>query len=327
MSWWRLAQAVAVASLLTGCGIKVCAPLSAEQLAATPTKLSQTGLYDDVRAGRLRAGVRSYRPQFELWHDGAEERRWIALPDGATIDTNNMDGWRFPIGTKLWKEFVRDGTRVETRLIEKVGADDADWLAMAYVWKADQSDALAAVDGVVDALGTPHDVPAAQDCMACHGGVISRVLGFSAIQLSFDAGPGELDLQALIEENRLSHPPTKPLSIPGNAIERQALGYLHANCGSCHNQQRPPRTGPRCYDPERTLDFRLRTSQLATVEQTPTYRTMGDVIEPGDPDSGKLINTTDSRFPYYGMPYLASEDVDEQGVALLRRWLAQMKQP
>ena len=44
--------------------------------------------------------------------DRAAKRRWIQLPEGATIDTSDMDYWQFPVGTKLWKEFVRDGVRV-----------------------------------------------------------------------------------------------------------------------------------------------------------------------------------------------------------------------
>src|SRR5690606_34275934 len=86
-----------------------------------PKRLSETGLYRDIRKGELAEGVRFYVPRFELWTDGAEKRRWIALPPGTRIDTSDMEDWQFPVGTKLWKEFVRDGVRVETRLLQKTG--------------------------------------------------------------------------------------------------------------------------------------------------------------------------------------------------------------
>src|SRR5688572_31053294 len=62
----------------------------------------------------------------QLWADGATKRRWLFLPDGAQIDSADPDHWRFPAGTRLWKEFTRDGVRVETRIMHKTGDGDAD---------------------------------------------------------------------------------------------------------------------------------------------------------------------------------------------------------
>ena len=44
----------------------------------------------------------------------------MSLP-GEPDRNDRQDSWRFPQGTKLWKEFTRDGVRVETRLLQKVG--------------------------------------------------------------------------------------------------------------------------------------------------------------------------------------------------------------
>src|SRR5690606_3462582 len=51
-----------------------------------PPSLSGTGLYADGTHGPLADGVRAYAPQYPLWSDGLTKRRWIALPEGATID-------------------------------------------------------------------------------------------------------------------------------------------------------------------------------------------------------------------------------------------------
>src|SRR3954451_12548637 len=109
--------------VLTGCaslpGYRRCAEVRLDDLARLPKTLSDTGLFADPQNERLGPGVVAYRPQFELWSDGASKRRWIFVPEGARIDSTDMDAWLFPPGTKLWKEFTRDGVRVETRLLYK----------------------------------------------------------------------------------------------------------------------------------------------------------------------------------------------------------------
>jgi mono/diheme cytochrome c family protein len=184
------------------------------------------------------------------------------------------------VGTRAWKEFDVDGTRVETRLLAKVGPDDAtDWIDLAYVWLPDGSDAVATPDGAVDALGTAHDVPSAAQCAACHGGRASHLLGVSAIQLE-------------------DHP-----------IE-PAVGYLYANCSHCHNQRRPARRGARCYDPENDVNFDLT---LNTLDAPPARHTAD---EHGDEMLSRMGQRGDDQ-----MPPLATEQVDDEGLALVRAYV------
>ncbi|MDF2693847.1 MAG: hypothetical protein K0S65_2230, partial [Labilithrix sp.] len=199
-------------------GYRYCEAPAPARLAKAAALLSGTGLFADVRAARLAPGVAAYRPRFELWSDGATKRRWVYLPEGTRIDTSDEDAWQFPEGTKLWKEFSRDGVRVETRLLSKVGPAPSDWLAVSYVWRADGTDAVMTPAGQSNARDTPHDVPAARDCMGCHGGIASRVLGFSAIQLENDdtERPDEMSLARLTRERRLSRPLTRALRVPGD---------------------------------------------------------------------------------------------------------------
>jgi hypothetical protein len=298
---------------------RVCDDVPAHRLAAVPERLSQTGLYAD-QAGTLASGVRSFTPQFQLWSDGASKRRFIRIPSEAKIDSSDPDFWQFPIGTQLWKEFVRDGIRVETRLLERIGEAPDDWAAIAYVWNEDLTDAVAAPAGVLDAQGTPHDVPSASQCMGCHRGTASRVLGFSAIQLSKSAASGELTLEALAREGLLSVSPPAAYEVPGTALDQAALGYLHANCSHCHNASRPPREGARCFDPERPFDFLLRTHALSSVHETPALTTARDLINPGRSRDSGLVHTIEGG----AMPPLARERVDSEGLDLLRRWIDQL---
>jgi hypothetical protein len=320
----RARFAVALVALL-GVSCKrywVCDQVDASKTAQLPQRLSETGLYADIATGELAPGVLSYTPQFQLWSDGAEKQRWILLPSAHPIDTSNMDDWLFPEGTKVWKQFSVGGVRVETRLLEKRGKGEADWLSLAYVWGPDDKDAIAEPLGAIDAHRTDHDVPAAGECLACHAGRRSFILGFSAIQLAANAAADEIDLVGLSEQGRLSHPPARPPVVPGNSVEAAALGYLHANCGHCHNQVRPESSGARCFEPRSNDDFTLTVAQLDGVLSTPTYRTVvGQAVKRADPDGSKLYELVSSRGLFRQMPPLATEKVDSAAVANLRAWI------
>jgi hypothetical protein len=320
-----MSRSPALVLALLGAGCQrywVCDELDASQTAQLPQRLSETGLYADTAAGELAPNVLAYTPQFELWSDGVEKQRWLSLPAGRSIDTSDMDEWRFPEGTKIWKQFSVGGARIETRLLEKRGPNDADWLSVAYVWQSDDADAIATPLGAIDAGGTDHDVPAAGECTACHGGRRSFVLGFSAIQLAPSAAAGEVDLSGLDQRGLITQLPASPLSVPGNPVEAAALGYLHANCSHCHNQTRPERSGARCFDPRSDIDFSLTVGQLEDVASTPTYRTaVGEAVKPGDPDASKLFKLLRSRGMFRQMPPLATEKVDSAAVANLRLWI------
>src|SRR5258708_21271302 len=124
-----------------------------------PSLLSQTGLYADVAKETLANGVFAFQPQYTLVSDSATKRRWVYLPPGKKIDTSDMEFWQYPKGFKLWKEFTRDGVRVETRLLEKLGDGLNDWFMVAFKWRADKSDAHATPKGEMNASGTQHDIP------------------------------------------------------------------------------------------------------------------------------------------------------------------------
>jgi hypothetical protein len=296
-------------------------------LGALPGQLSQTGLFADLASAApevLSEGVQAYAPRFELWSDGASKRRWVSLPEGQRIDSSDMDDWSFPEGTKLWKEFSRAGRRLETRLLVKVGPAERDWAGAAYVWDADQREARLSLAGQKDVGGVEHDVPSAAECGACHGGRRSHVLGFSALQLADDALP--LTLADLVRQERLTRAPEQAVTLPGDEAQRAALGYLHANCGHCHNGDRPERTDePRCYDPQRSIDFWLPSDSATDVRRLPAYTTtVPRFVTPGEPDDSRLITLVSRRGSRLHMPPLASRQVDADGVRRLREWITRL---
>jgi hypothetical protein len=294
-------------------------PPVTEALDAAPPVLSQTGLYSDTRARTLAANVQVFSPAYPLWSDAAGKLRWISLPEGAQIDTSDMDVWKLPIGTKLWKEFEHQGHVIETRYMAKFGPSESDWVFIAYHWNPEQTDAAAVPQGVPDADGSKHDIPSTAACKQCHTSQPMAALGFSAVQLA-KAGPG-LTLETLTSAGKLSVPPSGPLTIPGDPVTAQALGYLHGNCGGCHNDRATQNFGV----PETKIVFWQSANQLSSLEQTTTYvnlvtKTQGNLtrLQHG-------LNRMKVRDPYTQMPPLGTEVVDTQGVALIETWLTQLQ--
>lgn len=322
--------------------------VSCESVDATnaPT-LMDTCLCLDAACTQINPAVRAYTPQFQLWSDGATKKRWIYLPPNSKIDTSNMDFWQFPVGTKLWKEFTRDGVRVETRLVMRTGdsnttTPDNDWFYVAYVWNQAQDATTAEAFGVTDANGTTHDVPSRAQCKQCHNNMPpSRVLGFAAIQLDHaDVGNNEVTLQKLIDEDLLTNPPTGSgtaggyFPIPGTANEKAALGYMHANCGHCHNPN------SKVYiDNGVAMQLRETVGTLSSVDTTTVYTTavnqnasvpnccgtLTKIVDPTKPDQSIMIFRYESTNPALHMPIIGAEIMDTSGQTILRDWITNIQ--
>jgi mono/diheme cytochrome c family protein len=290
--------------------------------------ITETGLYAGAGELALAPQARAFEPRFRLWSDAADKARWIALPEGSSIDTTDMERWIFPLGTKVWKEFSRDGVRLETRLIERYGPGSDDYWMGAFVWNDEQSEAELVELGQSDLLGTAHDAPSQEDCGACHNGEPGRLLGFSALQLSQDGETaGRWTLAELVASDRLSSPPAaEGYRVPGDDVTIAALGYLHANCGNCHN--------PRGTSwPDTQIVLRLFLDEAVPEETTLFQSIVGQQLDyyrdpsltmrvvAGQPDQSAVLTRMQRREPRQQMPPLASEQVDPEGVAAVRAWI------
>lgn len=312
--------------------------------ASTPIDLDATGLFADATHTRPADGVLSFTPQYPLWSDGAAKRRWIRLPRGTSIDASDPDHWVFPVGTRLWKEFSF-GRRVETRLIERV--TEREWSFATYVWNEDGSKAtLAPARGVRGACesrpGVRYDVPGVIDCGSCHLNRASVVLGFSALQLSGDRDPlaphaetpgeGDVDLARLVERGLVRNLPrsfveTPPRIAAPSSTERAVVGYLHANCGACHASSTP--LASLGLDLEYSIaDAARGTAPAATrttisVVSSSSLRTGAPKtrVVPGHPETSVLWERLATTNPYTRMPPLGVHVVDDEGAALVERWI------
>jgi hypothetical protein len=332
-------------------------------VSAPPSNLAETGLFahadgaggaGDGSGGVGGAGpdlatpltiatnVKTFVPSYPLWADGAEKQRYIYVPGCATIDTHLMDHWDFPVGTRIWKTFKVDGKNVETRLMHRFGSGADEWLFAAYQWdegeptdpaKAKWVDPSVSPSGVPNANGTTHDIPSVSQCTNCHVKLTERVLGFGAIQLSHPAAGKDVAIKEISDLGWLTHPAPEGFVVPGTDAQRAALGYLHGNCGGCHNQaQNIP-------NPDSPLILRLLVGQTTyastdTVKTTvgiPVVSTRAEItgknrIEPQSPDTSAILIRMKARNvpgpSGLQMPPLGTEIPDtDGGVEYVTDWV------
>lgn len=314
---------------------EIDAPIDAS---GPPTMLSQTGLYSDIGAGTIAPGVVEYAPRWQLWSDDAAKRRWIYLPPGSQIDTSDMDYWQFPVGTKIWKEFVRGGQKIETRLLEKTGpgATFDDWYAVSFQWQG--ADAMAVPGGVIDDTG-PNDIPSRSACRQCHDAMRNPavVASFSALLLDVpSADPQVMNLGRLVADGRLTAPPTNPTAgtyfpLPAGDLARDALGYLHVNCGNCHNGRSNVLVSTQ-------MRLRLELGELTggtwantgahvtAVEQATTLVTPGatKLIDVANPAASAVLLRM-STSTGIRMPPVGREVTDPTGTQAIQDWITSLQ--
>jgi hypothetical protein len=308
--------------------------------ADTPALLSRTGLFTSVDATGalvLADGVMPFEPKYWLWSDGSGKKRWVYLPPGSTIDVSDPDHWQVPVGAKFWKEFSPGGRRVETRLIERVGAGPDDFVFAAYLWEsATSKDAtlVPAEETVIGAAGTSHDIPSQDQCHRCHDGLKEHVLGFSALQLSHDL-PG-VTVKSLTEQGRFEGQLPSGIQLPGDAKTQAALGYLHANCGNCHNDSPGiPVEGlpePQMYlrvlvgdgAPEDTGVYKTAVNKKVTKAEDLGFPLR---IAGGDPEKSAVAYRMSVRYTEDQMPPIATNEVDKVGSEAVNAWISTLPHP
>ncbi|MCU9850526.1 hypothetical protein OEZ60_21335 [Defluviimonas sp. WL0024] len=319
--------------------------LPASAAREAPATLFETGLYSEPARLTVDPAHIAFAPQYPLWTDGAEKHRWIALPPGSAIDASDPDGWDFPIGTQFWKEFSFEGRKVETRYMERLA--DGSWLFATYAWSEDQRSAdLVSGKGRKGAHplagGASHTIPGVTDCRACHMSGPVPVLGFGARQLATDDDPHVLRGDPAPRRNRVLDalvargvvvgldPRIIAADPPGRSqLERDVLGYLHGNCGHCHNSKGP--LGRLGLDLRQSVSDPHARPLVTTLGQPlkspPPGLTPGTVsrVEPGRPDLSALPQRMASRWPVLQMPPLGTTLVDVEAVDLINRWIAEVE--
>lgn len=343
---WPVIAAVALVSCAgdagsaaTSSGVDApdAAPSCVDPPDGPPMDVFCTGLYENHDSTQHAQSAIPYTPGLTFWSDGAEKQRYLYLPPSATIDTSSMDAWRFPVGTKSWKEFRLGGALVETRFLWKRA--EGMWAEAAYIWDAAAKSAILTDREAPTLLAGGYEIPSLKSCRKCHGGGADELLGVEAVALAVSTAEG-VTLASLAAAGSLSAAPAKTaIALPEDATGKAAaaLGYLHANCGmACHST--------RGLSGFTQLHTRLRAEEfwppgggaVATAATTDTYQTGVNqgvilatyaqafpgtkLITPGDHDKSLAWLTAHLRGKHQ-MPPIVSHQIDEAGSQKLADWI------
>lgn len=321
-------------------------------LSETPApKLADYRLFTDAGARAPNGRVTPYGLNTPLFSDYAEKFRFVYLPPGKAAAYRAAGPLDFPVGTTLIKTFAypADFRRpsekvkfVETRLLIRK-ADG--WVATAYVWNEAQTEAVLKRAGArldinfIDAGGRPqhvdYAVPNVNQCKECHStaGVLTPI-GPKARNLNGDFAYGRVRENQLARWSRLGllAGAPKPAEAPRTAVwndakaplEARARAYLDSNCAHCHSPQGMASNSGLFLDLEETRAPALGFGKRPVA----AGRGSGGLevaIAPGEPDRSILLYRMESKEPGVMMPELSRSLVHEEGVELVRAYIASLK--
>ena len=334
----RAALASGMALLLLGAAPAPAVRSNLLQTIDAP-RLADYGLFDT--AGRPAPGVQPYTLNTPLFSDGSEKSRFVWMPPGTHADYRAAGALVFPVGTVLVKRFAfaadqrrpgRDLRAVETRLLIRRAAG---WTALSYVEqdggavlkRAGAKLAVAFTDARGQAQAIEYSVPNQNQCKTCHqdGDAITPI-GPTAGNLN---GGSVNQLLAWSASGRLAGVPADGLpklarwDDAAAPLEQRARAYLAVNCGHCHS-----RTGFASNSGLYLVPEEQDPAHLG-VNKRPVAAGRGSgghefSILPGAPDRSILLHRMTSTEPGIMMPQFGRALVHDDGVALIKAWIAAM---
>jgi mono/diheme cytochrome c family protein len=172
------------------------------------------------------------------------------------------------------------------------------------------------------------------------------VLGFSALQLSPDRDPlaphaqaprpQDENLATLARRGLLRGLPPSLLDRPpriaaDDATSRAALGYLHGNCGHCHNEGAlggvELSLAQKAAASRESAELALASLVGHASRFRPRDAAAVQRVVPGRPESSVLVARLKTTNPSARMPPLGVQVADREGIGLLERWIREALSP
>jgi uncharacterized repeat protein (TIGR03806 family) len=315
-------------------------------------RLSEYGFFKDLKNHIPADDVMPYELNSPLFSDYAHKARFVKLPEGASTVFNPKQVFDFPQGTTIIKTFYypsdfRDAGRgrlnIETRLLVH---EEKGWAAYSYVWNEEQTDALYEVAGGRKDISWVHYdgttknlnyvIPNVNQCKGCHtdNGRMTPI-GPSARQLNgtfvYHDGTKENQLLQWQKKGILNNLPDITLvdkaahpDDPHATLEDKARAYLDVNCAHCHKDGGPAVTSGFLTDFYQTDKAKLGFYKGPVAAGRGSGNRKYDIV-PGKPDESIVVFRMESTDPGIMMPELARKMKHDEGVKLIRDWIASLK--
>lgn len=308
------------------------------------------------------AGVIPYELNTPLFSDYAEKYRTLWVPPGQVATYRDADVFDLPVGTILSKTFMypvngsvpeAKGTRrtagnadkryrpLETRILVHA---KRGWVSLPYVWNEQGTEATLEVVGTNLAVEATHvsgrklsidyAVPNVNQCQGCHERDKAMIpIGLQARHLNrdypYNEGP-ENQLAKLTRLGVLKGAP-EPGAAPRNAVwdepatgtlEQRARAYLDANCAHCHDKRGPAASSALHLSAMEENRHAVGVCKAPVAAGRGAGKDLPFDIVPGKPERSILVYRMDSRDPGVMMPELGRSLIHEEGVELIRQWVA-----
>ena len=222
------------------------------------TNLSELNLYKgNLSALNITSRAFEYEINTPLFSDYSHKQRFIALPEGKSLEYDGNGLPIFPENTVIAKTFFynideRDEsigkTIIETRILIKI---NGLWESGDYKWNSDQSDAILDLNGStvpitwINANGQSksidYEIPSNTDCFTCHQTFDNLTpIGPKLRNLNFTIdGTNQLDqfinagyLTGITNSTEASNVVNWLDS--SASLENRARAYFDVNCAHCH---------------------------------------------------------------------------------------------
>jgi uncharacterized repeat protein (TIGR03806 family) len=299
------------------------------------------------------AGLTPYTLNTPLFSDYAEKARLLYLPPGMHATYKAEGALDLPVGATLVKTFAypadlrRPGEKlrlIETRLLIH---RRSGWAALTYVWNDAQTEAVLKRAGprlqvsFLDAQGqarqVDYKVPNQNQCKECHA-LFGRIapIGVKARNLNGDFPYAEGP------ENQLAHwtrtglmtgapapqmaPRTAVWDDPAEPLEARGRAYLDGNCGHCHNARGMASNTGLFLNLEEARPNRIGLGKRPVAAGKGSGDLEVDLV-PGRPDASIIAYRMASTDPGVMMPELGRSLTHDEGLALVRDYIAKMPRP
>ena len=232
-------------------------------------------------------------------------------------------------------------TLLETRILVKRASG---WAALPYVWDEMQTDAILSPTGALvraklenagDSEAFAYVVPNTNQCAGCHTLDQSHkaMLPIGPHPKHLVRGQPESDQLAswvsLGQLSQIDYAAASQLDVhqnwqnPSVSQSERVLAYLDINCGHCHSPTGPADTSGLFLNFGTVDPIRWGVCKAPIAAGQGTGGAQFGIV-PGDPDASIMSYRLSSVDPGAMMPELGRSLVHEEGLALVRSWIAAM---
>jgi uncharacterized repeat protein (TIGR03806 family) len=290
-----------------------------------PEMISQTGCFKPDAPTTVVDGAIPFTVAVPFWSDGAEKERFVALPDGQTIEVAADGDFTLPVGAVTIKNFRWQGQLFETRFF--VRHNDGSYYGYSYEWNDAQTEAtLVPAEGKDRSLpGLEWSYPSTANCFTCHSDAAGRSLGLEVRQLNSVGTYGALRANqfntlnhiGVLSGNVAALDAFVPATIADVDLDFRARSYLAVNCSNCHRPGGPGRGA---------MDARFDTpfADMGVCDHPPEH---GDfmgagtgLLVPGNHMASVMWLRMSQRQDNF-MPPIASKIADSTGADMLATWI------